>query len=162
MKAITLWQPHASLVAEGMKPYDFQRWASPIVLTDTRIAIHASKRPMKGPELHALIDKLRALPSDRHFLLGGFKAGALAFLERVAEGKVELPLGCFVCTAILGRSLNFEEFGRVLGIRFNEDANQEHFHYAWPLTSIERLPDIPHSRGAKGFWPVPHGLMKGA
>lgn len=44
MKAITIWQPWASLLAHGMKQYETRSWA-----TKYRgpIAIHAAKRPVR-------------------------------------------------------------------------------------------------------------------
>lgn len=46
MKAITLWQPWASLVAEGVKTIETRSWAAPAGLIGQTIGIHAAaKRP---------------------------------------------------------------------------------------------------------------------
>lgn len=46
MKALTLWQPWASLVIEGVKTIETRSWPCPPTLIGERIAIHAAaKRP---------------------------------------------------------------------------------------------------------------------
>lgn len=44
MKALTLWQPWAHLVACGIKPVENRPWAPPSWLRGRRFAIHAGKR----------------------------------------------------------------------------------------------------------------------
>lgn len=53
MKALTLWQPWASLIALGVKTIETRSWAAPKSLIGQRIAIHASKRglPVGGIRL---------------------------------------------------------------------------------------------------------------
>lgn len=45
MKAISLWQPYASLIALGAKTIETRSWAPPAQYLETRIAIHAAKTP---------------------------------------------------------------------------------------------------------------------
>lgn len=50
MKALTIWQPWASLVMIGAKPYEFRRWdyrERQSGLQGQRIVIHAGARPVK-------------------------------------------------------------------------------------------------------------------
>lgn len=44
MKALTLWQPWASLMAEGVKSIETRSWRAPDALIGQRIAIHAAAR----------------------------------------------------------------------------------------------------------------------
>ena len=44
MKAFTLWQPYASLIADGTKTIWTPSWAPPRSLIGQRIAIHAAKK----------------------------------------------------------------------------------------------------------------------
>ncbi|MHB8272006.1 ASCH domain-containing protein [Bradyrhizobium sp.] len=44
MKAISLWQPWASLIACGAKPFETRHWAPPRELIGQTIAIHAAKK----------------------------------------------------------------------------------------------------------------------
>ena len=103
MKAISLWQPWASLIACGAKPFETRHWAPPRELIGQRIAIHAAKKIDKGAKAFAedlmygqhdpggfdLADKLAAsmkgIPDE---LMGLF-------------GMAALPIGCVVCTAVL-------------------------------------------------------------
>ena len=59
MYAITLWQPWASLIADGVKKQETRSWAPPKHLIGERIAIHAAKRKLTKAEL-------RELPSMIH------------------------------------------------------------------------------------------------
>ena len=45
MKATTLWQPWASLIAIGAKYYETRDYPPPAKLLGQRIAIHAAVRP---------------------------------------------------------------------------------------------------------------------
>lgn len=75
MKAITLHQPWASLIACGAKPYETRSFPPPAGLIGRRIAIHAAARKVCLDELSA--DLLRAaLP-----LLPAAPAGAQ--IERI-------------------------------------------------------------------------------
>lgn len=53
MKAITLHQPWASLIAEGHKTIETRSWAPPKALIGERIAIHAAQRPIQLSKLNA-------------------------------------------------------------------------------------------------------------
>lgn len=44
MKALTLHQPHATLIALGAKPWETRSWGAPTSLIGQRLAIHAGKR----------------------------------------------------------------------------------------------------------------------
>jgi len=50
MKAITLWQPWASLVAAKVKTIETRAWPAPSALIGQRIAIHAATRKPKRGE----------------------------------------------------------------------------------------------------------------
>lgn len=43
MKALTLHQPHATLIALGKKPWETRSWKAPVSLIGQRLAIHAGK-----------------------------------------------------------------------------------------------------------------------
>ena len=84
MKAITIWQPWASLAAIKKKRYETRSWA-----TRYRgpIAIHAAKRPF---------DPMDFAIFDPHF------AEAMTEAFKEAEMSVHLlPFGCIIATAEL-------------------------------------------------------------
>ena len=44
MKALTLWQPWATLIMDGIKTRETRTWPPPSVLVGDRLAIHAGRR----------------------------------------------------------------------------------------------------------------------
>lgn len=53
MKALTVWQPWATLIIAGAKPFEFRRWdyrTRDRGLEGQRIVIHAGARPIKRAE----------------------------------------------------------------------------------------------------------------
>ena len=75
MKAITLHEPWATLIAAGKKTIETRDWKPPAYLLGERIAIHAGRRKPTG--------------------------GDLRLLKGIQERTELLPLGCVVATATL-------------------------------------------------------------
>ena len=103
MKAISLWQPWASLIACGAKPYETRSWAPPRDLIGKPIAIHAAKKIDRG-----------AAEFAEELIYGQHKDGGFDLAEKLggsfdkAEddvlglfGHAPMPIGCIVCTATL-------------------------------------------------------------
>ncbi|QXX74276.1 hypothetical protein [Methylovirgula sp. HY1] len=150
MKALTVWQPWASLIAIGAKPYEFRGWPVPRSLIDCRIAIHAGARPIKRDEIADLIYRLRA--PEGAWTTALKPEIALPWLEWAHANPHLLPRAAIVATAIIGLCKPayeiIHEFGAVVG----DSDRREHMNRAWPLGSIERqFPTVP-ARGAQGFW----------
>jgi hypothetical protein len=88
MKAITIWQPWASLILIGAKPYEFR--ASPYTKyidppkVGERIALQAGARPVRRSEVEDLIARLE--PDDPEINPCLVRAIALPFLKRVLAG----------------------------------------------------------------------------
>jgi hypothetical protein len=151
MKALTLWQPWATLVAEGVKPFEFRSWPAPKWIWDQRIAIHAGARPVKAKEVDGLIGALRmnegwgtALLVDR----------ALDILLKVQSDLSRLPLSSVLCTAVIGKPVPAADaVAKVYGDSFKGDSDRiDHQVFGWPMLDIVRLePPLP-ARGAQGFW----------
>lgn len=119
MSAISLWQPWASFIAIGVKPYETRHWAAPRHLWGQRIAIHAAKHPVTK--------------DDREWW------------QRVA-GDMPLPLGGYVCTAILGRPVPTD------AVEEDDYGNYGSGRWAWPLTDIEIIDPFIPAKGMQGFW----------
>lgn len=85
MYAISLWQPWASLIAEGVKVQETRSWSPPHWLIGQRIAIHAAKRRVTK----AL---LKHLPKEIHDPM--IKAYGWDWLST-------MPYGAVICTAEL-------------------------------------------------------------
>lgn len=147
--AITIWQPWASLIMAGHKPYEFRAWAAPRRYQGQRIGIHAGARPVRKAEVADLICRLR---SAEQAWTVSLRREALDLLDRVHAQPTSLPLSHMLGTAILGVPVRapdlIEEFG---GVR-NDSDRDEHFNWGWPLTDIQHLEPPEPARGAQGFW----------
>lgn len=150
MKALTLKQPWASLIAEGQKRFETRSWA-----TKYRgpIAIHASKR----------LD-----PNDAALLqMEPFKSA-------LTRDPAALPTGAIIATGYLSDCFHSAEIGEQLifsayeagdGIR-KEAALELAFgnfspgRYAWLIEHVALLPEPVHCNGRLYLWDTePHALV---
>lgn len=150
MPALTIYQPWATLIVEGLKPYEFRAWdfrSRYPSLVGKRIAIHAGARPVVRNEV---ADLLRQLFSNAARDTGLIVEPAIKLLERVHLSRAILPLSSVLGTAILGEpTKNPIVDGRPL---IADSDRLEDCNFGWPLTEIERFePPVP-ARGAQGFW----------
>jgi len=138
MKAITVWQPWASLQVIGQKKYETRRWA-----TSYRgpIAIHAAKRSVRRT-----IDALAE----------GDLGETLALFERLFPGPgelVQLSTGAIVGKAILTRcNLIDEAFVAKLTPQERALGDFTLGRYAWEFQELVSVtPPIP-AKGMQGLW----------
>lgn len=155
MKALTIWQPWASLVMIGAKPYEFRRWdyrERERSLEGQRIVIHAGARPVHPNEIHDLIQRCSEYRGVGSGLRGEI---ALPLLTRIRDahrcrGVVELSAG--LGTAILGQPRRCTDLFRG---KVADSDRIDHHMWAWPLTDIQPF-DVPiAAKGAQGFWNWP-------
>lgn len=181
MKAISLWQPWASLIACGAKPYETRSWAPPLGLIGQTIAIHAAKKIDKGavefaeelvygqhnPGGFGLADKLEALDEDTpDNLMGIF-------------GRSTLPIGCVVCIARLDaafqlgdaadgtavpaatvvRRLVSRAMPECFTVRYDTFGDYAPGRWAWLLRDIQPLKPPASVTGHQGFFELPQGWM---
>jgi len=136
---ITVWQPWASLIAIGAKPYEFRSWAAPRDLHGCRIAIHAGVRPPRSEEIRSLIQHLEVGVTRETELKSDL---ALPLLREALMVPASLATSAVVCTAILGEPV------RATTLRREADRDM----WAWPVSDIELIaPPFP-ARGRQGFW----------
>lgn len=154
MKAITIWQPWASLLATGAKQYETRSWE-----TKYRgpIAIHAAKKdPCKLPLLG----------------MGAFEEATKEELEKAGLAWCLLPTGKIIATAELVECWKITDNGhtngsplaaRIEGGRYGGKTNvvegKEIFfgdwtpgRYAWELANIQLLPVPIPAKGAQRLW----------
>jgi hypothetical protein len=156
VRALTLWQPWASLVFGNAKPYEFRgrsyRTYPNAPRPGDRIAIHAAARPVRREEVAQLFGNL-GTQQDRTGLI---KDAARRILEPVWLAfeasrrpvlREVLPLGVVLGTVIIGEPRKADE---IFGWR-PEDMDVE-FNWAWPLGEIEKFVVPVPSRGMQGFW----------
>lgn len=154
MKALTLYQPWAQMVALGFKRFETRSWATGMM--NVRLAIHASGNS-ETLEQHASIG---SIPRAWH--------GALGIIGiNVADGLRLLPLGAVVATAQLVECIRTAYVYReeLAAERFHPSDRQREYpireeylgdfgpgRYAWRLTHVLRLPEPIPMRGQRGFW----------
>lgn len=105
MKALTIWQPWASLIMAGAKPYEFRGWKLPASMIGQRIVIHAAARKIDRIETMGLFCTLMERDYDD---IGRELAAetclipekAIPVLDQALAG--ELPLSAGLGTAVLG------------------------------------------------------------
>lgn len=148
MMAITIWQPWATLIVAGAKPYEFRGWPAPRAIRGKRIAIHAGARKPRIAEIEDLIARLRSADAWSTALR---RDAALPLLERWRGNPVSLPLSCVIGTALLGEPINAAKIIHEFGGPVNDSDRFEHCNWAWPLTEIEPSESMP-ARGRQGFW----------
>lgn len=153
MKALTIWQPWASLVMIGAKPYEFRRWSFAdrphlAKLIGQRIVIHAGARPVRPAELTDILERIEEGESalDRS-IARPFVEELLAARRRKDIGPA--PLAVALGTAVLG------EPRRCIDLFVDTVADStridEHM-YAWPLTDVQPFAEPIQAAGAQGFW----------
>jgi hypothetical protein len=156
MKALSLLQPWASLVAVIEKRWETRSWSTPF---RGEVAIHASKGYGAGGKsgFHDL-----CLEEPFKTVLKTNKAlhppGATTLLH-VAIG---LPLGAVVAVARITRVLRSEEWVHSFERAQIETAPHEKDfggyearRYAWELTEVRQLRSPVPCKGALGLWEVP-------
>ncbi len=182
MKAISLWQPWASLIACGAKPYETRDWAPPRDLIGQTIAICAAKKIDK--DAAQMAEELMYGQFDNH---GGLAERLEASWgnEAISDdlmgkfGQALMPIGCVVCTARLDAA--FRMGGRAEGtaapaanvieritsrempdcftVRYDDFGNYEPGRWAWLLRDIKPLIPPPPVKGAQGFFNLPQGWL---
>ncbi len=149
LRVLTVWQPWASLIIAGAKPYEFRSHRPPRTIVGQRIVIHAAARKIDTLEVCAIMNALKAreVNPDEAAETCLHPELALPVLEQALRG--ELPLGVGLGTAICGEGRS--------GYDIAEEFGLEHVNYGWPLTEIERWPEPIAARGSQGiwFWPTP-------
>lgn len=149
MKALTIWQPWASLIIAGAKPYEFRGWYAPKAIIGQRIAIHAGARPVRKSEVRLLLMQLRAGEAFKTALHADI---ALPLLERVYTAPGILPLSSVLGTAILGVPRSGADVAREFGRPVNDSDRDEHTNWAWPLGFVEVFEPFRPASGLQGFW----------
>lgn len=137
IKAITLWQPWATLVAFGLKTIETRRWG-----TEYRgpLAIHAARAISEaGLALLHQDERTRELMA----------AAGYASLEA-------MPRGCVVATGELLAVVRLGMFNPTwIETALPREAAWGDFRsgrYAWRLGEMRRLPEPIGVRGERGLW----------
>jgi hypothetical protein len=165
MKAITVLQPYASLIAVGAKQYETRSWA-----TKHRgpIAIHAGKKDwadmLSSAEVYAM---MRAFAGTRHEVKPGRYGG---------DCDYEYPYGAVIAvadltqiykTSALDDSIYLTQAGiselvqLAKGLEKSVDKQELLFgdfspgRFAWELADVKMLKEPVPARGRRGLWTLP-------
>lgn len=157
IKAISLWQPWASLISIGAKVYETRSWA-----TDHRgpLAIHAAKHWTSAERDLSFYD-----PYFKRALNGAGISSEAAIVGSSEWVPNRLPLGAVVAVVDLIACWQIAESGLVrrVGGKFEArplpmGAERAFGDYspgrvAWELANVRRIEPCP-CRGAQGFFDV--------
>jgi hypothetical protein len=185
MKALTIWQPWASLIMVGAKPYEFRRWdfrAREARLVGERIVIHAGTRPAKLDEVEdviadgrggvaqdvgaPLLKRLAAALRQERADMAPYRAAMAAYRARqrrprmVGDGEPVEPIKPNGQTLPLACGLGTAKLlkPRKCTALFGgrPDAGEIDLDmWAWPLAELAPFAAPIPCRGAQGFWDWP-------
>jgi hypothetical protein len=156
VKALTIWQPWASLIIAGAKPYEFRGWRAPRSIIGQRIVIHAAAKKIDRAEVYALFNALafRERSEDhRHEAAATCLVPEIAMpvLNKWIEG--DLPMACGIGTAFVGEPRIGTDIAEEFGVpRANDSDRDQHANWGWPMLEVEVWPQPVPMRGAQGFW----------
>ncbi|MEV4934388.1 ASCH domain-containing protein [Sphingobium sp. LSP13-1-1.1] len=156
MKALTIWQPWASLIIAGAKPYEFRSWSAPRFILGQRIVIHAASRKIDRFEVDDLHQTL--IHRDKYPIEAGMTClkpeTAIPILQAALRG--ELPIAAGVGTAIVGEPRLGTHIAEEFGVpRANDSDRDAHANWGWPMLEIEAWPEPIACKGAQGLWNWP-------
>ena len=131
IKALTLWEPWASLIALGFKCYETRSWP-----TQYRgpLAIHAAKRKVRIAEVQAIVTN-----TGGHLMHFDF--------------PVDYPLGCVVAVVELVECWRTSGSAIPSVGRLERACGDWSFgRYAWGLANIRPLEVPMPAKGQQGLW----------
>jgi hypothetical protein len=150
VKACTIWQPWASLIMVGAKPYEFRPRSYLDYANHPKpgehIVIHAGVRPVKPAEVEDLLKRLDGEHDTTGLVVD--RARELLLRVRAAWKYRLLPLGAGLGTAVIGKPRNAGTIFRGLP----HDSDRGDFNWAWPLGDIRPFAAPVPARGYQGFW----------
>ena len=147
MRALTLHQPWASLIAAGLKEYETRSWAPSHAERGELIAIHAGAKVVQPDEAPELYEEL---------------------------GVVDLPMRSIVAVGKLASVDRTDHLRAILSPRERSYGDFSDGRYAWRFEHVRELVQMPGildpltglitatatpnpipCRGAQGLWTVP-------
>jgi hypothetical protein len=158
MKAISLWQPHAQLIAIGAKPFETRGWKTPY---RGKIAIHAGKNTEEigGIQQRIMSFKERSVWTEE--LRGGTFLWEMA--KSIGEwGKAhemntfrwkDFPFGAVLAIGDLTEIYPTRELHLEMPVKLFGDFTPG--RYAWRISNVKMLKTPYTLRGQQGLWDLP-------
>jgi hypothetical protein len=176
MKAISLWQPYASLIACGAKPFETRHWAPPRELIGQTIATHAAKNIDKDARMFAEDMMYGQLQPGGFELADKLEASMEGIPDRLMGlfGMACMPIGCIVCTARLDAAFQLGEpaigaavpaasvvrrmisrqMPECFTVRYDDFGDYSPGRWAWLLRDVKVLKPTTGVIGRQGFFEV--------
>lgn len=153
MKAITLYQPWATWIAEGRKTYETRSFAPWSSLIGQRIAIHAGKtkahiKDREDKDRYPLGAILCTAKLAKVYLIRPFDECPP---ERNNDGDIMLSVINYRTLDLSVLVLSWEDWRAGMWGKYNSDINR----YGWKLEDLEVLPEPFYCNGKQGFWNLP-------
>lgn len=135
MKAISLWQPWATLIVIGAKQYETRSWKPYPAMIGRRIAIHAAKKKDLDSLGLCLTEPFRTCLVEAGLTIVG-----------------DLPFGAVLGTAVITRAEKTHEIRDVISEQERAFGDYSYGRFAWRLDQIEKFDEPIPVNGAQGFW----------
>lgn len=158
VNALTVWQPWASLIIIGAKPFEFRgghtaKEAKRYV--GQRIVIHAGARPIKQSEVMEMVARI--------------KFGESALIEEIAMPLLDRLLAQPKCGGVLELSagLGSVVMGEpksvldLFGGKGHDSERLNHHLFGLPMLDVRPFEHPIPCRGFQGFWKWPADLAVG-
>lgn len=154
MKALSIWQPWASLSAGGCKNYEFRTWRPPEGVIGERIVLHAAQKACDGGQAHALRSAIRSNRQSVGMLCFDKLDAAETILGDMLRGNY--PRGAGLATAMIGEPRPIGDVAAEFGVKHTIYRSPDGKPlWAWPLLEIEKW-DVPlPACGKQGLWRWP-------
>lgn len=158
MKALPLWQPWATLVANQRKRIETRSWPAPRYVLGERVAIHATKGGLRTNQ------ELELLATPEFFACLWSEVPNKRFAD-VTPNAISwvLPRGAIVATAVVDRCLPIDaERARALAATNPTEyafGDYTPGRFAWVLRDVERLAEPIPFKGRQGIFDVPDELL---
>jgi hypothetical protein len=153
LRALTIYQPWASLIAIGAKPYEFRKWPAPAYVIGARVVIHAAARPVRREEVLDVLQRCDGKdgpPPVIPEIAVPFLEGLMRIFDSTHSsqkpGRTMLPLSAGLCSAVLDVPV------RAVDLHPADSDRVDHHIWAWPLTDVQVFEKPIEARGAQGFW----------
>lgn len=152
LKALTLWQPWASLIAMGLKQYETRDWPPPATSIGGLLAIHAAARPIDESGERVWLDALSL----------AYQEGKLTDKSTVPLLH-QLPLGKVVAIAKLEGCHRMKHGGPVesFSTRICDKSELELMvglwqpgRWAWELSNVRPLLEPVQHIGRQRVWTI--------
>lgn len=148
MKAITIIQPWATLIALGEKQFETRSWPTK---HRGELAIHAGKKIDREA---CETEPIRSTLAKHGYTANNLPTGAVVAVANLAEcweviGEADVPEPC---TVVLIDSNG----GHMFGIPRYSNEGRFGFYstgrYAWELSGVRRIPEPIPAKGMQGLW----------